>query len=63
VEQTEVDGLVELFAAGQRVLALLDADSGLSETIRTTCEAIECRLAASGVVPDPALSTAPPKDG
>jgi hypothetical protein len=60
VEQVEVDGLVELFAAGQRVLALRDDGNGLGEKIRDTCDAVERRLADIGVIPDPMLST-PPK--
>jgi Fe2+ transport system protein FeoA len=58
VGQVEIDGLVELYAAGQRALALRDGGNGLSEMIRNTCAAIERRLADLGIVPDPALSTA-----
>ena len=59
MEQLELDGLVELFAAGQRVLALRDGGNGLNGTIRDACDAVERRLADLGVAPDTAVSKTP----
>lgn len=54
-----IDALVELFAAGQHVLAQLESEGGdeLSDTIRSACDSIERRLARFGVAADPSVSS------